>query len=779
MTAIPTASVRPTSDLVNTWPGRYLIFLLIALFASLRQDAAAFTNFITRNVDKLYDGSAEFRFVSWNAGPFITASYAWDPFEQEDFFRSVQQLGGTVVRLMPPFHVCSFVPSDDALITGYANGSVQYNETAWRNFDKAMQLAAQYGIRVIVPTHFNNNDAGDPDTWAGYVGKTRTDFFNNDATALSAYKQFLNWWANRTNFYTGTLYKNDKTILCWETGNEMVSSTGPWVSNIATYLKSIDPNHLVMDGRKGVNADGLTFPSVDIVSMHYYYLNPVLQLQADANTAKGKKAFICGEFGFLNTSTGQNFVQTAIDSGMSGVLMWELQSHSKNGGFVEWSCDTGDFAFQGYRWPGFASGSRFDETNVLSYMRSKAYEIRGLTAPAVPIPATPTNVRIFTADVPELSWRGSTGASGYDIQRATASAGPWTTVAANVSDAVAPSKSKWRERSNPVYNDGPPLFSDLTAKLNVTYYYRVIAKNSSGSSAASSVVSVVAKRVAIIDELVDFSRLQSFSANLELRSNQLRYRRDDRDRAASSDGTTAYMIYKTPQDMTRFVFEALTPNVTISTSIDGVTYAPITCNTIVYNSEPYYIHDGSTIPYKVYPATTQIPAGTRYVKLQINDGATEILRAEVEYLAGDGASNFETEYLAVAGTSGDTHRVFDWSGFENGIGTILDADAVNDYVTYLVPNLPAGTYTVKVGVKKAGARGQWQLGVKAASGSTFTNVGGMQDEFSVAEAFSEFNLGTWIPGTTSDKHFRFMVVGKNSSSSAYGIAFDYIKLIPQ
>ena len=144
-------------------------------------------------------------------------------------------------------------------------------------------------------------------------------------------------------------------------------------------------------------------------------------------------------------------------------------------------------------------------------------------------------------------------------------------------------------------------------------------------------------------------------------------------------------------------------------------------------------------------------------------------------------SIFETENLNVAAQSAATHRVITEVNFSNGLGTILDATVVGDYVTYLLPAIPAGTYDVRVGVKTFNTRGIWQLAVGRADNfnGTKTNVSTPHDEYSAVQAFPEFDLGTWTPGTTSDKWFQFMITGKNASSAGYSESFDYIKLIPQ
>jgi mannan endo-1,4-beta-mannosidase len=124
------------------------------------------------------------------------------------------------------------------------------------------------------------------------------------------------------------------------------------------------------------------------------------------------------------------------------------------------------------------------------------------------------------------------------------------------------------------------------------------------------------------------------------------------------------------------------------------------------------------------------------------------------------------------------------SNLSNEEGTALYSNNVSDYITFVVPNISAGTYDVKVGIKKNTSRGQFQLQVGKASdfSGTATNVGPVVDEYASSVVYASVDLGNWAPGSTSDKWFRFNVVGKNSASSgtyAYELAFDYILLTPQ
>ncbi len=142
---------------------------------------------------------------------------------------------------------------------------------------------------------------------------------------------------------------------------------------------------------------------------------------------------------------------------------------------------------------------------------------------------------------------------------------------------------------------------------------------------------------------------------------------------------------------------------------------------------------------------------------------------------------FETENLTVADKSAATHRIIFDSSFSGGAGTILDATVVGDYVTYLVPAVSAGSYDIRVGVKTLNTRGTWQLAAGRADNfnATKSNVGTPKDEYTAGITFTEYDLGTWNPGTTSDKWFQFMITGKNANSTGFSECFDYIKLIPQ
>ena len=139
----------------------------------------------------------------------------------------------------------------------------------------------------------------------------------------------------------------------------------------------------------------------------------------------------------------------------------------------------------------------------------------------------------------------------------------------------------------------------------------------------------------------------------------------------------------------------------------------------------------------------------------------------------------EAESLTVAASSGDTVRVMTDSNMRGGAGSIIDADAVNDYVTYTGINVPwAGTYDLRVAVKKLNTRGIFQLAIAPSLTGTYNNHGATQDLYSSTTSYTEIDIGNVSFSSPGIKYFRFTVVGKNASSSGYSLAFDYVQLLP-
>jgi alpha-L-fucosidase 2 len=162
------------------------------------------------------------------------------------------------------------------------------------------------------------------------------------------------------------------------------------------------------------------------------------------------------------------------------------------------------------------------------------------------------------------------------------------------------------------------------------------------------------------------------------------------------------------------------------------------------------------------------------------------------------AYEFETESLSASISAGDTHQIVTNAAFSNLRGTLLTANAASDYVTYTLSNVNAGTYHVYIGSDAGTNRGKFQLAC-GPSGGALTNVGTVQDTYSATNMayllpinlytptnlivlwtnmLRELDCGTWPAPSNGNYQFKFTVDSKNTGSSGYNLAFDYIKLTP-
>ena len=249
------------------------------------------------------DGSSEFRFIGANT-PTLTMvedGYWQVPteWEQRDAFEALKQMGATATRT----YVLSVKKATDYPgMIRHVMGPNQFNEQAFVALDRALALANEYGIRLIIPFVDQYEWWGGIGEYANFRGKSK-DLFWTDPTLKDDFKATISYVLNRTNTITGVPYKNDPAILAWETGNELTPSTSAWTTEMGNYIKGIDSNHLLIDGKYGIETSSLEESSpIDIVSNHYYpnhYASFATQVSLDKTTASGKKPFYVGEFGFI------------------------------------------------------------------------------------------------------------------------------------------------------------------------------------------------------------------------------------------------------------------------------------------------------------------------------------------------------------------------------------------------------------------------------------------------------------------------------------------------
>ncbi len=455
-----------------------ILVLLVSfyLFFAVNDAEAGFKNFVRAEGDKLIDGNKEYRFISFNIPnlhmiedqmPF-DETQAWrlpDAYEFNDALETVAQMGGQAVRI---YTITVRRPDDLPGTPKHVIGPGEFSEEAFKALDNMVAIASKHGIRVIIPLIDNWSWMGGRAEYAGFRGKEKDDFWT-DPELREDFKKTISYIINRTNSVTGIKYCDDKALLAWETGNEL-TSTPEWVSDIAAYIRSLDNNHLIIDGIHSniLRESSLDDPNIDLVTTHHYEQDPGLMarnIRSNMDRAKEKKPYFLGEFGFIGTAGLKTAIDAIIDSGVSGGLAWSLRFHSRDGGFYWHSEMQGLGLYKSFHWPGFDSGRDYDEKNVMRLLRQKAFEIRGKISPPMLPPKTPNMLKIDTPAA--ICWQGSTGASGYDIQRRELPKGRWTTIDTDISDA----EEAYR-----------PLFTDRGTIPGKSYEYRVRSLNSSGKS---------------------------------------------------------------------------------------------------------------------------------------------------------------------------------------------------------------------------------------------------------------------------------------------------------
>lgn len=526
---------------LTRWTTLCVALLLLASAAHAQNDLR---HFITRAGDRLMEGDKEYRFISFNIpnqhlvedNMAFEATNEWrfpDEFEITDALQSIKQMGGRATR-MYVISICRKQGPNP--IPCHVRKPGEFNEEAFRALDKVLEVANRLGVRVIIPLVDNWKWWGGAEQYAEYRGKPAEAFWT-DPEIIADFKQTIQFIINRRNTYTGKLYKDDKAILAWETGNELYSPYS-WTKEIAAYIKSLDHNHLVWDGyyigNREIHEEALTDPNIDIVSSHHYPApnrSMLDDIERFRQQIAGRKVYILGEFGFVPLDDIRKILDAVIQKNISGAMIWSLRYHNRDGGFYWHSEPSGGLLYKAYHYPGSPTGKPYEEIELIRLMREKAFAIRGMPAPQVEKPAPPVLLPIKSAD--EISWRGSAGAASYDVERAAKPKGAWTVVGADVDDTLV----QYR-----------PLYSDTSAEPGQSYYYRVRAKNSAGTSAPSNVIGPVrVEEKTIVDELMSLSLTNAQGGALALETTNPRPYKEDAHRLKGS--AESWITYRTPEPL--------------------------------------------------------------------------------------------------------------------------------------------------------------------------------------------------------------------------------------
>ncbi len=175
----------------------------------------------------------------------------------------------------------------------------------------------------------------------------------------------------------------------------------------------------------------------------------------------------------------QSIVHSDVNGAQAvGGLIWGFRGHRHDGGFYWHKESTGHYS---YHLPGFAKeGEANQEQAVVDLVRTAAAQMAGQQTMA-PLPKPDAPLLRETTSPFAINWMGAAVGRSYDVERAASPTGPWTVVGRDISDGV----NEWNPETMVLFRDD---YRQL--QLGHTYYYRVTAKNESGRSAPSNVISV-------------------------------------------------------------------------------------------------------------------------------------------------------------------------------------------------------------------------------------------------------------------------------------------------
>ncbi|HTK08026.1 MAG TPA: cellulase family glycosylhydrolase [Ktedonobacteraceae bacterium] len=299
-----------------------------------------------------------------------------------------------------------------------------FQQQAWESIDYAIQSAHKHHIKLIIPLIDNwHYYHGGKHTFTDWRGLSNENDFYTNTQVIGDFEDYIRTFLNHVNQYTGLAYKDDPTILAWETGNEL-SAPANWVGQISTFIKKNDPCHLVMDGNyEQANevtnfASDLSLPAVDIYTGHYYPPSYSTMTEALGQAEQAHKVFIVGEYDW-EAQTGEplaSFLSTIERSQIAGDMYWSLFSHDDHHGFVAQN------EYFTLHYPGYTTDVRVR----IRLLRLHAYRMQGSLPPAALAPGVPL---ITTRTGHDLIWRGAYGADTYTIERsAQGEKGPWQVV---------------------------------------------------------------------------------------------------------------------------------------------------------------------------------------------------------------------------------------------------------------------------------------------------------------------------------------------------------------
>jgi endo-1,4-beta-mannosidase len=158
--------------------------------------------------------------------------------------------------------------SDRSDAHSYYTSTWGFKEEQFRRLDYVMEAARRHHVKVILTLQNYWSDYGGINALAARFGKSRLEFFS-DPALKQMYREYVQHLVTRVNSVNGISYAEDPTVFAWELMNEPRmdyyddptadkrlydpngSKMAAWIDEMSTFIKDLDPRHMVATGSEG------------------------------------------------------------------------------------------------------------------------------------------------------------------------------------------------------------------------------------------------------------------------------------------------------------------------------------------------------------------------------------------------------------------------------------------------------------------------------------------------------------------------------------------------
>lgn len=360
----------------------------VAIMLSVRDDGARRKSvpphFVTTSGTRFVADGQPFRFAGANVAVMYREE---DRARMPETLAEAQRLGLGVVRV---WAYGEGTEGDGVMPVGrdredwprthpFRRAPDEWNEEAFIHLDRVLAEAARRNLRVqLCLTNWWRDTGGVTQylRWAGVADaaderqpfginiERALEFYTNEETRR-LYRQHVERIVTRRNTVTGTLYRDDPTIMAYELMNEAQGLPGrwherrAWVAEMSAYIKSLDPHHLLTPGTWGYRSaferrawlEEHRLPHVDFADVHNYprddhdtfvtspqALGEFIENRAAAAFSLNKP-FVMGEFGmgvegYEGVSQAEwyrAYFAHSARNGAGGAIFWILTPDARRG----------------------------------------------------------------------------------------------------------------------------------------------------------------------------------------------------------------------------------------------------------------------------------------------------------------------------------------------------------------------------------------------------------------------------------------------------------------